>query len=85
MGYCILNVQIGGYNGKRRKRNSSGFKRNVWNNVCKLDAVIDYGSLSLTARHMETVIIFCHGLMDMSVHYKCMYFGIVDKNFRCIY
>lgn len=55
MGYCILNAQIGGYNGKRRKRNSSGFKRNVWNNVCKLDAVIDYGSLSLTARHMETV------------------------------
>lgn len=68
MGYCILNVQIGGYNGKRRKRNSSGFrKRNVWNNVCKLDAVIDYGSLSLTARHMETVTVFSHAHIDMSM------------------
>lgn len=28
--------------------------------MCKLDAVIDYGSLSLTARHMETVIVFRH-------------------------
>lgn len=67
MGYCILNAQIGGYNGKRRKRNSSGFKRNVWNNVCKLDAVIDYGSLSLTARHMETVTVFRHEHIDTSV------------------
>lgn len=58
MGYCILNVLIGSYNGKRRKQNSSGFKRYVWNNVCKLYAVIDYGSLSLTARQIETVTVF---------------------------
>ena len=32
--------------------------RNVWSNVCKLDAVIDYRLLSLTARHMETVTVF---------------------------
>ena len=33
-------------------------ERNVWGNVCKLDAVIDYRLLSLTARHMETVTVF---------------------------
>lgn len=80
MGYCILNTQIGGYNGKGRKQNSSGFERNVWSNVCKLDAVIDYGLLSLTTRHMETVTVFRHAHTDMRARARALALWNCEKN-----
>lgn len=47
------------------ERMALGFGGNVWSNVCKLDAVIDYRPLSLTARHMETVTVFRYAHTNM--------------------
>lgn len=58
--------------GTKRKKMGGGARRmvlgpgrNVWSNVCKLDAVIDYRLLSLTARHMETVTVFRYAYANM--------------------
>lgn len=51
MGYCVLKIR----GGEREKE----YRRGVCVCVCvELDAVIDYGPLSLTGRHMETVTVF---------------------------
>lgn len=62
----VLHIKYADRGMKRKKtgtRNDCG--RNAWSNVCKLDAVIDYSLLSLTARHMETVTVFRYSHTNM--------------------
>lgn len=67
----LLHIKYADRGTKRKKMGGGGRRmvlgsgRNVWSYVCKLDAVIDYRLLSLTARHMETVTVFRYAYTNM--------------------